>query len=110
MAKFISINDGILINKNEVLKVERLLYDIGKDNFEGTCCETGERELLEYLTFDLAKITLSNGEDVLVKILIYGPEEDEVCIEEWFHQAISYIEAEWEDLAGKFGIKVKTFN
>lgn len=72
MSKFINIDNVLIVNTDEIQTIERVLFDLDKQDFRGTDANTGEVLEFEFNDFLLAKIHYKNGEIEKVWTGIYS--------------------------------------
>ena len=86
---FININDDVVINTDEIQKIERFLFDVEQEDFEEIDKKTKETFQLDYRSYLLARIYFKNGETRDIDTIIYPEETTEL---------INQINRNWEDL------------
>ena len=93
MSKFIEVHDTI-INTNDIRRVEFL----GDDIYVGLFPEGDNGEIIvDYITFDFAKIYTFDGDSILMSIDLYKPEDDETE-DEWTNKNRAYINMAMQQL------------
>lgn len=98
MTKFINIDNILIVNIDEIQRIERVLFDLDKQDFEREDIDTKETFMLEFDDFLLAKIYYKNGDVEKVRAGIYSEDDYIKEIDENWAKLISCLDCEYIEL------------
>lgn len=89
MAKFMNVDNMLVVNVDEIHTIERMLFNLDKRDFEVEDTDTKEISVLEFYDFVLARIYCKNGEvqEIMTNI----------CLEDDYAKEI---DKRWKELIG----------